>query len=191
MAREIRPSEGAFKTLIYDVKSSGNQAERALRLTAENMSESYPETSKVILNDIYVDDCISGTNNKSKLISVMDELKVGLETGGFTLKGFTFVGSDPDVHSSADGKSINVGGLKWYSQEDKIGINVSKLNFEKKLRGRKSANGDGALPEKITKRDCASKVAELFDPLGRIVPLIAGTNQDISLLHASGLNWGR
>ena len=73
--------------------------------------------------------------------------------------------------------------------EDKIGINVSKLNFEKKSRGRKSGDGDGVLPEKITKRDCVSKVAELFDPLGRIVPLIAGMKQDINLLHTSSLNW--
>ena len=122
-------------TLIYGVKSSGNQAERALRLTAENMSESYPEASKCFLNDIYVDDCISGTNSKSKLMPLKDELKVGLEPGGFTLKGFTFAGSDPDVHLSADGKSNNVGGLKWYSQEDTIGIKVSKLNFEKELQG--------------------------------------------------------
>ena len=43
------------------------------------MSKSYPEANKVILNDIYVDDCISGPNRKSKLTSVMDELKVGLE----------------------------------------------------------------------------------------------------------------
>ena len=53
-------------------------------------------------------------------MSVTDELKVGLETGGFTLKGFAFAGSDPDVHLSADGKSINEGGLKWYSQRIKL-----------------------------------------------------------------------
>ena len=107
------------------------------------------------------------------------ELKVGLEQGGFTLKCSMFAGGDPGVHLSADGKSINVGELKWYSQEDKIGINVSKLNFEKKLRGRKNANGNGVLLENITKRDCVSKVAELFDPLGRIVLLIAGMTQYI------------
>ena len=74
------------------------------------MSESYPEASKVILNDIYVDDCMS----------VTDEVKISLEPGGFTLKGFTFAGSDPGVHLSTDGKSINVGGLKWYSQRIKL-----------------------------------------------------------------------
>ena len=57
--------------------------------------------------------------------------------------------------------------------------------------GEESENGDRVLPEKITKRDCASKVPELFDPLGRIVALIAGMKQETSLLHTSILNWDK
>ena len=47
---------------------------------------------------------------------------------------------------------------------------MSNLKFNKKMRGSKDATGDGMLPDKITKRDCVSKVTEIFNPLGRLIP---------------------
>ena len=38
-------------------------------------------------------------------------------------------------------------------------------------------------------RDCVGKVAVMFDPLGKVTPLIAGMKLDVSLLHRSGLSW--
>ena len=183
------PVTKVIKTLIYGVKPSGNQAGRALRLTAENSVETYPKASKIILDDVYVDDCMSGTDTKTDLMTVTDDLKFVLETEGFTLKGFTFSRKDPDEHLSADGQSINAGGLKWFTKSDQFAFNINTLNFEKKVRGRKDCKGEGILPDTLTKRDCVSRVAELFDPLGRLVPLIASMKQDISLLHSSGLDW--
>ena len=54
------PEEKVIKTLIYGVKSSGNQAERGLRETAKLSKDEYPEVSEIINNDVLVDDCISG-----------------------------------------------------------------------------------------------------------------------------------
>ena len=44
----------------------------------------------------------------------------------------------------------------------------------------------GGIP--LTMRDCVGKVAEMFDPLGKVTPLIAGMKLDVSLLHRSGLS---
>ena len=121
-------------------------------------------------------------------MSVMDELKFSLGKGGFTLKGYSFSGEDPDDKLSADKESVSVGGLKWYPKDDYLMINVNKLNFAKKIRGRKSDSGVG-IPEILTMRDCVGKVAELFEPLGKITPIVAGMKLDISLLHSSGLGW--
>ena len=67
-------------------------------------------------------------------------------------------------------------------------INVNELNFTRKVRGRKSESG-GGIPEDLTMRDCVGKVAELFDPLGKITPIIVGMKLDISHLHRCGLTW--
>ena len=49
--------EKLVKTLIYGVKSSGNQAECGLRMTAKAQEEQYPAAAHAIINDTYVDDC--------------------------------------------------------------------------------------------------------------------------------------
>lgn len=58
------PKEKIIKTLIYGVKSSGNQAERELRMTASMSKEEYHDVNQIVQNDIYVDDCISGESSK-------------------------------------------------------------------------------------------------------------------------------
>ena len=78
--------------MIYEVVPSGNQAICALKKVAKNMAIEYPRASEITASDVYVDDCISGTDTIKEMYLVTDDLKVGLETGGFTLKGFMFSG---------------------------------------------------------------------------------------------------
>ena len=50
------------------------------------------------MNVIYVEDCLSGENSYENALISTDYLKLALENGGFTQKGFTFSGSDPPEH---------------------------------------------------------------------------------------------
>ena len=47
----------------------------------------------------------------------------------------------------------------------------------------------GILPEKFTRRDCASRTAEVFDLIGRFTPITAGIKLDLSELSLRGLDW--
>ncbi len=182
------PKTKVIKTCIYGVRPSGNQAERALRLTSTMFMNEYPKAYSIVQNDIYVDDCISGEDTEVDREIVTEELSNSLRMGGFSLKGFTFSGNLPDKNLSADKQSVGVGGLKWYPKEDSLMFNLGELNLAKKIRGRKVEKK--SVTDNITMRDCVSIVAEVFDPLGRIAPIIAGFKLDISTLHRSGLNWG-
>ena len=64
------------------------------------------------MNDIYVDDCLSGENSYENALISSDYIKLALENGGFTLKGFTFSASDLPEHLTVDGESVTVGGLR-------------------------------------------------------------------------------
>ena len=131
---KIEPKIKVIKTCIYGVKPSGNLAETAMRITAEKNIVEYPKVYDIIRNDIYVDDCLSGTHSADERLLVTDELKLSLENGGITLKGFTFSGKDPDENLSADKKSVTVGGMIWYPKEDCVMLNIDELNFAKKIR---------------------------------------------------------
>lgn len=185
----VQPVLKVIKTLIYGVRPSGQLAEVALRKTAELTKGECPLAYPVIKHDIYVDDCFSGATSVKLRNMTTDQVMISLSKGGFTLKGITFSGEDPPEHVTQDGVSVTVGGLRWWSKDDKLGLNISELNFGKKCRGRKSPNDIGKIPEKLTKRLCASKVAEVFDPLGWVTPITSGFKVDINQLTLRSLDW--
>ena len=178
-----------IKTLIYGVRSSGNQAECGLRRTAELSRDMYPDVYDVITNDTYVDDCLSGTTSSMETERVTDEMQHALAKGGFTLKGFMMTGVSPPSNMSADNVSAPVGGVRWFPVGDFCQLNMKELNFHRKVRGKKIRQGIGIIPEVLTMSDCASKVAEIFDPSGLVAPITGGMKTDISIFHQKKLVW--
>ena len=69
------PQEKIIKTLIYGIKSSGNQAEYALRKTASASKFEYPEANIVIQKDVSVDDYLSEANTKEEVMQLADGSK--------------------------------------------------------------------------------------------------------------------
>ena len=186
----ISPRLKVIKTAIYGVRSSGNVAESGIRKTAELTKEQFPRAYDVMTEDLYVDDCMSGASSQRNRSLITEELSGALAKGGFKLKGFTFSGFDPPDHLANEDKvSVNVGGLKWYSKDDMLSIKVPELNLGKKRRGKKSQDTAGVIPEKLTMSNCVSVTYEIFDPVGRVAPLVCGLKTDISELHARKLDW--
>ena len=79
--------------------------------------------------------------------------------------------------------------MKWYSSDDLLSLNIGELNFAKKCRGKKLSSLEGLIPEDFTRRDCAGKVAEIFDLLGKFTPITAGLKLDLSELSKQNLEW--
>ncbi|XP_066928171.1 uncharacterized protein [Clytia hemisphaerica] len=183
------PDEKVIKTLIYGVKPSGNQAEYGLRKIADMSKNEFPETSRIIKKDIYVDDCISGAASLEMASQRADEMELIVNRGGYKLKGITLSGENPNENLSDDGKSLVVAGLKWFPKDDVILLNIGELNFAKRKRGRKPPVSDNSIPERLTKRHCASKVGEIYDLLGKMTPISAGFKLDLHDLVIHKLDW--
>ncbi|XP_066933763.1 uncharacterized protein [Clytia hemisphaerica] len=183
------PKEKIIKTLIYGVRSSGNQAECGLRSIGQLFSKEYPEVNRIIKEDVYVDDCITGESSTKEAFKRADELQSVINRGNFTLKGFTFSGMKPTEDLSEDGSSISVGGMRWFPETDELTLSISDLNFSKKRRGKKSSKASNIIPDKLTRRDCASKVAEIFDLTGKMSPIVASMKLDLHELTARQLDW--
>ena len=64
-----------------------------------------------------------------------EDVRLCLGKAGFSLKGFTFSGQDPDRTLSIDGKSINVASLKWFPKDDYLTFNSETINFAKQSKG--------------------------------------------------------
>ena len=187
------PEDKFITTIIYGVKCSGNQAEVALRETARRQQEGFPEAARAIIKDTYVDDCVTGVSGLSTDISaeqLASDINQMLAKTGFVTKGFSVSGSPPPLGLSKDGMSINVFGCKWFCELDQLQFNISPLNFSKKHRGKKSQSEDSfKVPDKLTKKICAGKVAEIFDLLGLLAPITGGFKLDIRELVRACCGW--
>ena len=181
------PEEKVIKTLIYGVKSSGNQAEHALRLTASLSKNEFQEANNMIQNDVYVDDCMSGENSIELCHKRADEINLVLTRGGFSLKGFTFSKSDPPQELSQDTKSINVAGMKWFSKKDYIMLDISPIDFSKRKKGKKKFSME--MINGPSRRQCLSMVASVFDLTGMLTPITAGLKLDLHELVKRKLQW--
>jgi len=120
---QLEPDE----TIIYGVKSSGNQAEHGLRETAKIFQDQYPEVNRIASEDIYVDDCMSGSSTINSTLQITDQLELVLTYGGFTFKSVTISGTKPRSPLSADGITVSVAGLKWHSQDDLISLDIKDI----------------------------------------------------------------
>ena len=182
------PEEKVIKTLIYGVKSSGNQAEQGLRLTADLFKDEYPDVNSIVREDTYMDDTMSGADTMELLHQHCENLQTVLNQGGFMLKGFTVSGSDPDESQSSDGVSISVSGHIWFPKTDSITSALKEMNFAKKNRGKRS-EVISQVPKVIVRRLCESKVAEVFDFSGLYTPITATWKTDLHELVVKKLDW--
>ena len=116
-------------------------------------------------------------------------MEILLNKGGFNLKGVSFSGEDPPTTLPEDGQMIFVGGMKWFVKEDMISVNIGELNFAKKHCGRKPSSTVNVIPSKLTRRHCASKVAEIFDLTGKVSPITASMKMDLQELVHRKIDW--
>ena len=107
----------------------------------------------------------------------------------FTLKGIIFTGGDPPSVLSIDDSSVNVAGMKWFPKEDLLALDICELNFAKKQHGKELVKHQNIIPSKLTRRNCVSKVAEIFDLTGKITPITAAKKMDLHTLVKRGLTW--
>ena len=177
------------KTIIYGVKSSGNQAERALRLTATKMEDKFPKAANIVKNDIYVDDCLSGDVSVEAGRAAYESVSELIRHGGFSTKGVTFSGENPPEGLTEDGISINVAGSKWLSKEDRLRLCCGELIFGKRNQGKRSCSKVEVVPVKFSRKECAGNVAGIFDLRGNVAPIVGGLKLNLRELSMRKLQW--
>ena len=183
------PKVKVIKTVIYGVKPSGNLAQHCIRRTGEFSKEEFPRACEVIQRDTYVDDCITGADSDEDAHKLAGQLGTVLGKGGFALKGIAVSGKAPPESLSDDGVHVSVAGSNWDTENDLISLNIGDMSFYQKKKGRKPVQKteEGVIPEKLTRRQCTSKVHGVYTLVGRVAPLVAAMKLDLHKL--SRLKW--
>ncbi|XP_076391767.1 uncharacterized protein LOC143265171 [Megachile rotundata] len=169
--------EFELNTITYGTASTPFLATRVLREIGLKCADSFPEISRIIINDFYVDDLLTGAQTSTELNKLKSDItKILLQSGMHLRKWATncpeiesIIHNNQEIVIEKDPKTL---GLLWSPKTD-------QLNFRIKFND----------SSRITKRVILSEIAQLFDPLGLLGPLIVTAKLILQRLWQIQAGW--
>ncbi|XP_065081370.1 uncharacterized protein LOC135703943 [Ochlerotatus camptorhynchus] len=155
-------------TVTYGLAPSSFLATRTLLQLAEDHGSEYPKESKALRKNVYVDDFITGDNTIDGAIQLRTELMQLLQKGGVLLRKWcsnslqVLDGLPPELLGTQSSikfgpeETIKTLGISWEPEADVFKFDTSII-----------VNN-----QTPTKRTILSTIAQLFDPLGIISPVV-------------------
>ncbi|XP_055522948.1 uncharacterized protein LOC129717128 [Wyeomyia smithii] len=184
-----------LKTVTYGTASAPFLATRVLQKLADDEQNNFPEAASVLRKDFYVDDLFSGSSTETDAITLRNELETILARGGFQLRKWASnkpaVLADIPIEDRAIQQSVDLDrdqciktlGIHWEPTTDILKYNV------------KLPKPDSTVA--LTKRIALSYIAQLFDPLGLVGPVVTTAKLFMQALwtlkdeHGSIWSWDR
>ncbi|XP_045474991.1 uncharacterized protein LOC123680913 [Harmonia axyridis] len=157
-----------LNTVTYGVSSAPYLALRTLRQLASDDGPKFPAARQVLLDEIYVDDILTGCSSEAEALELRRQVQNLLMAGGFELRKWAsnhlpLLDGIPSDHrresSSIDPllfdrePSLKILGLGWNPASDHFFYSVRLTSTA------------------ITKRSVLSQMARIFDPLGWLAPV--------------------
>lgn len=153
-----------LNTVTYGTASAPFLSIRCLKQLG--VVSSNPDVQRVVRDDFYVDDLLTGLNDKSSLLKLCVDVSDALQSGCFPLRKwmYNFKCDDVDNDLSNQSKEIKCNenissktlGLGWNNLSDEFYFNTQVQNDNKP----------------VTKRCILSNISQIFDPLGLLSPTI-------------------
>lgn len=172
-----------LQTVTYGTNSAPYLATRCLNQLGYDEATKFPLASKAILNQCYVDDILTGANTKTEALELKDQLIKLLASAGFVLHKWSsndqslincaenIKGNEKDILDNT--VSSKVLGISWNPSEDVFKISVPDVNCL----------------ESFTKRRVLSYIAQMFDPLGLVGPVLVLAKILMQEIWARKVGW--
>ncbi|XP_039315534.1 uncharacterized protein LOC120360046 [Solenopsis invicta] len=172
-----------LNTVTYGTTSGSFQAIRCLHQLGIECERNRPEIAKIIFNDFYVDDMLTGSDTKEGAISIAEQVAQVLAAGGFKLQKWASNCSEvlnkiqegkealTNIQFTSDGQRKTLG-VSWNTLADVLIYLV-----------------DVPKSKKITKRHILSVTSRIFDPLGLLAPCIIPAKIMLQKLWLEKLSW--
>lgn len=172
-------------TVTYGTACAPFQATRVLLQLADDEGHRFPLGACILRKGTYMDDTLAGGDDLDEVIQATIELKQLLAAGGFNLRKWCANDSRvlsqippnlvemPEKVELDHDASVKTLGLFWNPHTDTFSIKIPSLS-----------NTDV-----ITKRVVVSEMAQLFDPLGLVGPVVAAAKMFVQKLWGANLSW--
>ncbi|XP_055909824.1 uncharacterized protein LOC129944422 [Eupeodes corollae] len=172
-----------LNTVTYGTTSAPYLAIRCLKTLSEEGASMFPLGSKVLNEDFYMDDLISGGDSPEEIFGIYEEVRTLLLSAGFELRKWwsnekTLLDVVPEVEREKplrinDADIIKTLGIKWNPSSDELQYVIPEIK----------------LNQKITKRIILSELSTLFDPLGLVNPVVVKGKILLQSLWVKKTDW--
>ena len=138
-----KPATFAMTAVNMGDRPAAAIAQRALRMTAEEAAEDYPEASEMIIKNSYMDDIPASVESEEAAVELMSNAEKLLAAKNFKIKSWTFSGQKTKKDKSKDQMAVQallrrdienelsqVLGMEWEEEEDVIQFRLSSLDKE-------------------------------------------------------------
>lgn len=171
-----------LNTVTYGTAPASFLAVRCLFRAAEQYERVYPEASRTIKRDFYMDDLISGAESVEtafelikQITEILNEYKLPLHKWCSNATTLLNNSTDEDKKIAISDDTIHKTlGLSWEPKYDILSYEV-----ECDISGAAAA----------TKRAILSAIGRLFDPLGLVGPVVIRAKLIMQKLWLSGVGW--
>lgn len=176
--------EYTLNRVTFGVSSAPYLALRTLRQLALLEQGEYPLAANILLNSVYVDDCVVGADTIESALELKAQLISLLKKGGFELG--KWASNSPEILSAVD-PSVNVQATLPFDKEEQNVIKVLGLHWNPNSDSFSYICTPMDLP--CTKRNVLSQLARIFDPLGFLSPVTFLAKHLLQQLWLSGEGW--
>ncbi|XP_076660720.1 uncharacterized protein LOC143364103 [Halictus rubicundus] len=171
----------SLNTVTYGTASASYLATRALHQVGIDCARSSPHASDVILHDFYVDDLLTGCDTVDEAIALRESLERILAKAGFSLR--KWASNDPKSIGHVSGVTQNLE-FRILDKEPKTlgllwSVSSDQLSYSAQIRKH----------TRITKRNILAEIAQIFDPLGLIGPVIVKSKLFMQELWQMKVGW--
>ncbi|XP_011689310.1 PREDICTED: uncharacterized protein LOC105450902 [Wasmannia auropunctata] len=176
--------EYQLNTVTYGFTCAPFLAIRTLQQLASDEGERFPQGARVLRQDVYVDDVLTGADTTTEARSIRDQLIQLCTAGGFPLRKWAANADEllediaPEHQQHCEHREWepeqchSTLGLQWHPRQDVFAYRV-RLRQE----------------ETVTKRVVLAETARLFDPLGWIAPVVVRAKILIQVLWMRRIDW--
>lgn len=180
-----RIKEFELLTLTYGTAPASFFAIKSIRTLAEIESKYFPVGSQIVMRDFYVDDLITGANSMTRALQIREETMKLLEKGGFVLRKWAsnkmeLLKNIPESSVASSIRSLDKEGIfktlgiQWNPIEDVFQYHVRM---------------DSNYAQRPTKRTILLCIAQIFDLLGLLGPVIILAKLFIQRLWTLQVDW--
>lgn len=174
-----------LNTVTYGTASASFLSIRCLKQLAIEFRDKYPESARIVENDFYVDDLLTGADSIDEVIQLQREITEILNSGQFELRKWSS-NDETILEKLQPSEKADKNYIKSFEGSESKTLGVLYNNATDVLQ---YSTADIKNDRAVTKRTILSIICQIFDPLGLLGPITVMAKLIIQKLWQLKLSW--